>query len=120
MFVNRKSLVCEATRIGNENIDSKRYGILAVTAARVATVPPTLKLTTDFFGRQQSGILFGWILTAHQLGAAVAAYGGGVIYTMLNIYFIMFIIAGVFCLIASVMVMRIGRNALNVKISGHM
>ncbi|UKK95979.1 MFS transporter [Brevibacillus brevis] len=86
----------------------------------VATVPPTLKLTTDIFGKQQSGILFGWILAAHQLGAAVAAYGGGVIYSMLNSYFIMFIIAGIFCLIASVMVMRIGRNALAAKISGNM
>lgn len=77
----------------------------------VATVPPTLKLTTDIFGRQQAGILFGWIVAAHQLGAAVAAYGGGVIYTMLNSYFVTFIVAGVFCLFASLMVMRIGKNA---------
>lgn len=77
----------------------------------VATVPPTLKLTTDIFGSEKAGILFGWILAAHQLGAATAAYGGGVIYTMLNSYFFTFVIAGVFCLLASMMVMRIGRNA---------
>jgi sugar phosphate permease len=86
----------------------------------VATVPPTLRLTTDIFGRQQAGILFGWILAAHQLGAAVAAYGGGVIYTMLNSYFFMFISAGVFCLLASLMVMRIGRNAATPVVSQNM
>ncbi|KQL46916.1 MFS transporter [Brevibacillus choshinensis] len=86
----------------------------------VATVPPTLKLTTDIFGRQQAGILFGWILAAHQLGAAVAAYGGGVVYTMLNSYFFMFIVAGAFCLLASLMVMRIGRNALTPSVSRNM
>ncbi|MED4586835.1 MFS transporter [Brevibacillus choshinensis] len=86
----------------------------------VATVPPTLKLTTDIFGRQQAGILFGWILAAHQLGAAVAAYGGGVVYTMLNSYFFMFIVAGAFCLLASLMVMRIGRNALTPAVSRNM
>lgn len=77
----------------------------------VATVPPTVKLTTDLFGKQQAGVLFGWIMAAHQLGAAVAAYGGGVVYSILNSYFFMFIAAGVFCLLASLMVMRIGKAA---------
>ncbi|MEK3741148.1 MFS transporter [Brevibacillus sp. FSL K6-0770] len=86
----------------------------------VATVPPTMRLTTDIFGREQAGILFGWILAAHQLGAAVAAYGGGVVYTVLNSYFFMFIVAGAFCLLASFMVMRIGRNALSVDVSRNM
>lgn len=86
----------------------------------VATVPPTLRLTTDIFGRQQAGILFGWILASHQLGAAVAAYGGGVVYTMLNSYFFMFVVAGAFCLLASLMVMKIGRNALTPSVSRNM
>jgi MFS family permease len=38
----------------------------------LATVPPTLRLTTDAFGRADAPIVFGWILTGHQLGAAVA------------------------------------------------
>ena len=86
----------------------------------VATVPPTVKLTTDIFGRQQSGILFGWILAAHQMGAAVAAYGGGVLYTMLNSYFFTFLVAGVFCLLASFMVMRIGKGATVPAVSQNM
>ena len=43
----------------------------------LATVPPTLRLTTDAFGRADAPIVFGWILTGHQLGAAVAAFGAG-------------------------------------------
>lgn len=75
----------------------------------VATVPPTVKLSSDIFGSQQGSVMYGWIFTAHQIGAAVAAYGGGLVYSMLNSYFFMFLVAGVFCLLASLMVMRIGK-----------
>ncbi|MGC5326852.1 MFS transporter [Brevibacillus sp. SYSU BS000544] len=76
----------------------------------VATVPPTVRLTTDIFGKQHAGILFGWILAAHQLGAAVAAYGGGALHTMLGSYTFTFFTAGIFCIIAAGIVMRIGKN----------
>lgn len=75
----------------------------------VATVPPTVKLSSDIFGSQQGSVMYGWIFTAHQIGAAVAAYGGGLVYSMLNSYFFMFLVAGVFCILASLMVMRIGK-----------
>ena len=39
----------------------------------VATVPPTVALTADTFGRAHVGVVFGWIFAAHQLGAGVAA-----------------------------------------------
>ena len=45
----------------------------------VATVPPTVALTADAFGRERVGILFAWIFAAHQFGAAFAAYGAGAI-----------------------------------------
>jgi predicted MFS family arabinose efflux permease len=75
----------------------------------VATVPPTVRLTTDVFGKQQAGILFGWILAAHQLGAGLAAFGGGMLHTLLDSYTFTFLTAGLFCLIAAGMVMRIGK-----------
>ncbi|RNB67267.1 MFS transporter [Brevibacillus panacihumi] len=75
----------------------------------VATVPPTVKLSGEIFGSQQGSVMYGWIFTAHQIGAAVAAFGGGLVYSMLNSYFFMFLVAGVFCLLASLMVMRIGK-----------
>src|SRR5580658_1962002 len=38
----------------------------------IATVPPTVKLAAQTFGREQAPLVFGWIFTAHQMGAAVA------------------------------------------------
>ena len=43
----------------------------------VATVPPTVRLTADRFGPERANLTFGWIFAGHQLGAAVAAFGGG-------------------------------------------
>jgi MFS family permease len=77
----------------------------------VATVPPTVRLTTDIFGKEKAGILFGWIMAAHQLGAATAAYGGGLTYSLLSSYQLSFITAGLFCLLASGIVIRIGKTA---------
>ncbi len=44
----------------------------------VATVPPTVALTREVFGKQNASIVFGWIFAAHQLGAAftIAAAAG--------------------------------------------
>ena len=42
----------------------------------VATVPPTVALTVGAFGREQAGVVFGWIFAAHQLGRRVRRVGG--------------------------------------------
>ncbi|MBI5711874.1 MAG: MFS transporter [Chloroflexi bacterium] len=44
----------------------------------VATVPPTVNLTAMRFGRGSLGTLYGWIFCSHMIGAALAAYLGGV------------------------------------------
>jgi predicted MFS family arabinose efflux permease len=77
----------------------------------VATVPPTIALATQNFGRQQGTIVFGWIFASHQLGAAFAAGAAGVMRTWLGDYQLTFISAGLLCLIASGLVIRIGRAA---------
>ena len=82
----------------------------------VATVPPTARLAADTFGKQHVGVVFGWILAAHQLGAATAAFGAGVLRTWLGSYQISFLTAGVLCLIASGMVIRISRPSKNAEI----
>lgn len=82
----------------------------------VATVPPTARLAADSFGKQNVGVVFGWILAAHQLGAATAAYGAGLLRTLFGSYQISFLTAGVLCLIASGMVIRIGRTSKNTEI----
>ena len=76
----------------------------------VATVPPTTRLTADIFGKRNVGIVFGWIFAAHQLGAATAAFAAGELRTIFGDYQISFITAGLLCLVASGMVIRIGRK----------
>jgi len=44
----------------------------------IATVPPTINLTAQHFGRASVGVLYGWVFFSHMVGAAVAAYLGGV------------------------------------------
>ena len=66
----------------------------------VATVPPTVRLTADLFGRQNAGVIFGWIAAAHQLGAALAAFGSGAIRTVEGDYRPAFLISGFICFLA--------------------
>ncbi|MFD1774676.1 MFS transporter [Paenibacillus rhizophilus] len=73
----------------------------------IATVPPTVKLTADHFGREKSGMVFGWILVSHQLGASAAAYGAGVMRQWLGSYTVPFVTAGFLCLFASLLAMRV-------------
>jgi sugar phosphate permease len=76
----------------------------------IATVPPTVKLTAQAFGTEKAGIMFGWIFAAHQVGAAVAALGAGIIRTDLGSYVLAFVFAGFACLAASTMALMIGRG----------
>jgi predicted MFS family arabinose efflux permease len=76
----------------------------------VATVPPTIALTADTFGKANAAIVFGWIFAAHQVGAASAASAAGVIRTWTGDYRLAFVGAGVLCLGAAVMVLRIGHR----------
>jgi len=78
----------------------------------IATVPPTIKLATDYFGKEKVGVIYGWIYTAHQLGAGAAAYGGGLVYSWLNAYQSIFMAAGIFCLVATLFVLNIKKRAV--------
>ena len=74
----------------------------------VATVPPTSALATAHFG-QQAGVVFAWIFAAHQLGAATAAWGAGLIRTETGGYTPAFLAAGGLALVAAVAVLLIQR-----------
>src|SRR5262249_3969418 len=43
----------------------------------IATVPPTVALTADRFGKGSLGSIYGWIFFSHQVGSAVASWGAG-------------------------------------------
>ncbi len=76
----------------------------------IATVPPTVKLTVERFGRERANLVFGWIFAGHQLGAATAAFGAGVSRTALLSYLPAFFAAGVLCLIAAVLMLTVSRR----------
>ncbi len=77
----------------------------------LSTVPATSALTADIFGKENIGMVFGWIFFAHQLGAAIAVYGAGFLYGLYGDYQIAFMTAGGFAIIASGLVMNIKLNA---------
>ncbi|MEE4452965.1 MFS transporter [Novosphingobium resinovorum] len=72
----------------------------------IATVPPTVKLANQSFGERDAPIIFGWVLVAHQIGAAAAAFGAGVIRETAGTYAPAFVISGVFAVLASLVFIR--------------
>jgi sugar phosphate permease len=76
----------------------------------IATVPPTVRLTGEVFGREKAGIVFGWIAASHQVGAAFAAYTAGAVRTSSGSYATAFIGAGALCVIAALAVLPIART----------
>jgi sugar phosphate permease len=77
----------------------------------IATVPPTVRLTGDAFGRENTGVVYGWIGASHQLGAALAAFGAGAIRTVAGDYSLAFWIAGALCVLAGASFLTIGRRS---------
>ncbi|MEP7309901.1 MAG: MFS transporter [Acidobacteriota bacterium] len=76
----------------------------------IATVPPTVRLTSEAFGRENTGVIYGWIGASHQLGASMAAFGAGAIRTLAGDYQLAFWIAGSLCLLAGTSFLTIGRR----------
>jgi predicted MFS family arabinose efflux permease len=76
----------------------------------IATVPPTLRLTTEAFGERDAAIVFGWIVAGHQLGAASAAWMAGALRAAQGSYLMAFVISGATGLIAAVIALMIGRR----------
>jgi MFS family permease len=78
----------------------------------IATVPPTIALCADLFGRRNVGAIYGMVFCAHQLGAAIAAYLGGVAHDTLGDYTLAFIAAGALAILGALMALRIDRTPL--------
>jgi predicted MFS family arabinose efflux permease len=66
----------------------------------VATVPPTLALCRQFFG-VRAPVVFGWVFASHQIGSAIAAWGGGIIRDATGSYDPAWYAAGALCLLAA-------------------
>ncbi|MER1998151.1 MAG: MFS transporter [Lysinibacillus sp.] len=76
----------------------------------IATVPPTVALARQEFGLQKSAMMYGWMVAFHQVGAGVAAYSGGVFFEAFGSYKLAFLLAGGFCLLASLFVIVIKKE----------
>jgi predicted MFS family arabinose efflux permease len=74
----------------------------------VATVPPTVRLTAQHFGKDRAGIAIGWIFAGHMLGAGAATFGGGLARSALQTHLPAFYVAGFTCLVAATIVWFIG------------
>jgi len=77
----------------------------------IATVPPTVRITADRFGREKAGIVFGWIFAGHQIGAASAAFGAGLVRTEYSTYLPAFFAAGALCIIAALAVISVRKSS---------
>ena len=76
----------------------------------IATVPPTVRMANDVYGKDDAPVVFGWIVAAHQLGAAFAALGAGMLRASLGNYTLASMISGGLCIVGSVIVLRIKRE----------
>jgi predicted MFS family arabinose efflux permease len=68
----------------------------------VATVPPTVALCREAFG-DRGTIVFGWVFASHQIGAAIAALGAGIIRDTSGSYTYAWWGGGALCVIAAVL-----------------
>jgi hypothetical protein len=76
----------------------------------IATVPPTVRLAGDLFGKEEAPIIFGWLLAGHQLGAGLTALEAGTLRSLLGSYLVPVMISGTLCVVAALLVLRIGRG----------
>ena len=77
----------------------------------IATVPPTVKLAAQAFGKERAAMVFGWVFAAHQLGAATAAFGAGRIRTLTLSYSPAVYVAAAACGVAALLVLLGRRRA---------
>jgi MFS family permease len=82
----------------------------------IATVPPTIALCRERFG-DAGPVVFGWVFASHQVGAALAAAGAGVIHDRLGAYDTAFYVAGGLALIAAVLSVGIRRSTVQWRVA---
>jgi len=76
----------------------------------IASVPPTVRLLSRVVGSERTGIMVAWITVIHQLGGAGAAYLAGVLRISFGTYLEAFMLSGLLCILAALMVLFIGAD----------
>ena len=82
----------------------------------IATVPPIFALINEVFGKRDAPVLVSWIFAVHQIGGAGAALGAGLVRSWTGSYLVAFVLTGVMCLCASLLVLRIAGDRLPVPV----
>jgi len=75
-----------------------------------ATVPPVVAIVGDTFGKRSVGSIYGWIFLSHQLGGAISAIGGGMIFEWSGDYILAFLIGALMALTAAAMSLAIRKD----------
>ena len=84
----------------------------------IATVPPTVALVADRFGRHNVGIVYGWVFAAHMLGAAIAAWVAGIVRENVGDYAPAFVAAGWIAILAGFAALAIRRPTSGLPVPG--
>ena len=77
----------------------------------IATVPPTVALTAERFGRASLATVFGWITFSHMVGGALASYASGLSRDLFGDYTLAFIVAAIFGFIAAALSLQVSTVA---------
>ena len=77
----------------------------------IATVPPTVAIANRTFGEREAPIVFGWVAVGHQVGAAFAALGAGLVRQETGSYGPAFMFAGVIGVVAALAVFAFAMTA---------
>jgi sugar phosphate permease len=72
-----------------------------------ATVPPSMAITADTFGRQNVGKVYGWIFMSHQIGAAIMSSAAGAVRDYVGDYNLAFLSGGMIAMIAAGLALQI-------------
>ncbi|WP_307807071.1 MFS transporter [Naasia sp. SYSU D00057] len=75
----------------------------------VATVPPTAALCREVFG-DEGAVVYGWVFASHQLGAALAAIGAGMLRDAFGDYAGAWFGAAALCAVAAIVSVGIARG----------
>ena len=95
--------------------DNVSIGVFAVLFGLdyIATVPPTIMLCAEAFGRHNAGTVYGWVFAAHQIGAALSAWGAAVIREAAGDYTWAFSAGGGIAIAAGMLVTMIRRPSMS-------